>query len=60
MIKHAMELIDPASYLLAAGHEEFHEGIVGIVAGRITEKFNKPSLIMGIDKEKGIATGSLR
>lgn len=38
----------------------FHEGIVGIVAGRITEKYNKPSIVLHISHTKGIAVGSLR
>lgn len=40
--------------------EEFHEGIVGIVSGRITEKYNKPSAVFKIDNEKGHAVASLR
>lgn len=39
---------------------DFHEGIVGIVSGRITEKYNKPSAVFKIDDEKGQAVASLR
>lgn len=46
--------------ILIAYHETFHEGIVGIVSGRITEKYNKPSMIMKVDQEKQIAVASLR
>jgi single-stranded-DNA-specific exonuclease len=39
---------------------DFHEWVIGIVSWRLTEKYNKPSIIMHIDKEKNIAVGSCR
>ncbi len=44
--------------LIAAG--EFHEWIIWIVSWRLTEKYNKPSIVMHIDKEKWQAVGSCR
>lgn len=46
--------------ILLAMDPSFHEGIVGIVSGRITEKYNKPSIVLHISESKGIAVGSLR
>jgi len=60
MITIAQEMADHERYILIAAHEEFHEGIVWIVAGRLTNKHNKPSVVIGIDTEKWIASGSLR
>lgn len=60
MIAKATELTDTDKMIITAADEEFHAGIVGIVAGRLTEKHYKPSVILEINKEKGIATGSLR
>ena len=60
MVVEANTLIDHEKILMVASSESFHEGIVGIVAGRITEKHNKPSLILRIDSYKKTATGSLR
>lgn len=37
----------------------FHQGVVGIVAARITERFGKPAIVIGIN-ENGTATGSAR
>ena len=34
--------------------------MVGIVASRITEKYYRPSIVLSIDVEKGIAKGSAR
>ena len=38
--------------------ENWHEGIIGIIAARIKEKFNKPAIIISINK--GIGQGSGR
>lgn len=40
-------------------HEEWHEGILGIIAGKIKEQTGKPTLVFNIG-EKGIAKGSGR
>lgn len=60
MFKEAENMINLEHNMLIAFHEEFHEGIVGIVSGRLTEKYNKPSMIMKIDQEKQVAVASLR
>lgn len=46
--------------IIFAASDEFHEGIIGIVAGKLTEKFHKPSIVLSIDHEKGHAVASLR
>jgi len=38
--------------------EDWHSGVIGIVASRITEKYHKPAIIL--TKDKGIAKGSAR
>lgn len=59
------QALDAAEAQLAAGHAavlvagaDWHPGVVGIVAGRIKEKFNRPALVAGI--ADGIAKGSGR
>jgi single-stranded-DNA-specific exonuclease len=51
-LKKAEELIDLNERILIATNESFHEGIVGIVAGRLTEKYTKPSMVLKINQEK--------
>lgn len=46
-----------ANILIAEG-ENWHHGVLGIVASKITEKYNKPCILMTIDGE--FATGSCR
>ncbi|KFL44078.1 recombinase RecJ [Lysinibacillus sp. BF-4] len=45
--------------IVVAG-EGWNAGVVGIVASRIVERFYRPTIVLGIDKDKGIAKGSAR
>lgn len=38
----------------------WHAGVIGIVASRLVEKFYRPTIILSIDKETGLAKGSAR
>ncbi len=58
--KLAEKMLCHDDFLLTAHSEEFHEGIIGIVSGRITEKNNKPSIVLSLCPEKGVAVASLR
>lgn len=40
--------------------EGWHLGIVGLVAGRLVERFRRPTFVLNLDTEKGIAKGSGR
>lgn len=50
--------IDAPCYVV--WHEELHEGILGIIAGRICEKFNKPVVVLTESNEPGVYKGSGR
>ena len=43
--------------LMVAGHG-WHEGVIGIVAGRLKEQFDRPAAVMSV--ENGVAKGSAR
>ena len=43
---------------LVSGHG-WHPGVIGIVAGRLKEKFNRPSIVIAVDAE-GVGKGSGR
>ena len=43
---------------LVLGKEGWNHGIVGIVAGRLAEKYGRPALVIGF--EKGVGRGSVR
>lgn len=48
------------SLVLVLAKEDWHAGVVGIVASRLVEKYYKPTIILSIDREKGVAKGSAR
>jgi len=59
-VKYAEETLDFTKKILIVAREDFHEGVIGIIAGKLTEKYNKPSIVFKKDPEKGVATASLR
>jgi single-stranded-DNA-specific exonuclease len=50
--------------IIVVHHDDFHEGVIGLVAGRLMEKFYKPAVVIGTAKnEKGdgnVAKASVR
>jgi len=42
--------------IVVAG-EGWHPGVIGIVASRVTERFNRPSCVVAIDGDTGVASG---
>lgn len=61
LLKQAMQ---SAEAQFAGGHavalvagEDWHPGVVGIVAGRIKEAFNRPALVAGIAQGRAVGSG---
>ena len=46
--------------IIVVAEEKFHHGVIGIVASKIVDRYYKPSVIMEIKKNEGIATASCR
>lgn len=64
--KEAIETVE-TSYLSKDDHkvlivakEGWNPGVIGIVASRLVEKYYRPTIVMSIDNEKGLAKGSAR
>ncbi|MBA3813822.1 MAG: single-stranded-DNA-specific exonuclease RecJ [Alphaproteobacteria bacterium] len=51
--------VDPEAAAIIVDHEDWHEGVIGIVAGRLKEKFHKPTAVIAWNKE-GIGKASAR
>jgi single-stranded-DNA-specific exonuclease len=45
--------------LIFLGAEGWHKGVIGLIAGRLTERFHRPSFVMAFEPG-GTATGSAR
>lgn len=48
------------SLVLVVAGEGWNAGVVGIVASRLVGKYYKPTIVLSLDVEKGIAKGSAR
>ncbi|WP_455661907.1 single-stranded-DNA-specific exonuclease RecJ [Pradoshia sp.] len=46
--------------VLVIAKEGWNPGVVGIVASKLVEKYYRPTIILSIDREKGMAKGSAR
>lgn len=65
MFKQARELVDeqPAwrdQRALVLAHGEWHAGVVGIVAGRVAEHFERPAVVVALDEQRKGGQGSAR
>jgi single-stranded-DNA-specific exonuclease len=61
----AVRMIDGDPAFLEAGclvvaSPEWHEGVIGIVAARLVERYRRPCFVLAIDAAKGTAKGSGR
>ncbi len=56
--KEAIESANPDADVIVVAYENWHEGVVGIVAARLVDKFGKPAIVLSI--KDGIAKGSAR
>jgi single-stranded-DNA-specific exonuclease len=50
---------DPDAAIVMLGSSDWHKGVVGLVASRLTERFRRPSCVIAWG-EDGTGTGSLR
>jgi single-stranded-DNA-specific exonuclease len=52
--------LDPDAPVLVVAGEGWHPGVIGIVAGRLRERFRKPVVVIGLDPAAGVGKGSGR
>lgn len=45
---------------LVLAHHEWHAGVIGIVAGRLAEKFERPAVLIALDEPQQSGQGSAR
>lgn len=58
VIEREMNAADEACLLVAA--DGWHPGVIGIVAGRLRERYRKPTVVVGIDRAANVGKGSGR
>ena len=50
----------PDAPMLLVAADDWHPGVIGIVAGRLREKYRKPVVVVGIDRAANVGKGSGR
>jgi len=50
----------PDAPMLLVAADDWHPGVIGIVAGRLREKYRKPCVVVGVDRAANIGKGSGR
>ncbi|MBC8065034.1 MAG: single-stranded-DNA-specific exonuclease RecJ, partial [Chlorobia bacterium] len=64
MIEEAIEMVETQGlaekYVIAVASADWHAGIVGLVAGRLVERYNRPAFCFIIDEARGLYKGSAR
>ena len=61
VLDQAIRLVEesgPGEGLVVAASEGWHAGVIGIVASRLKERFNRPALVVAL--ERGVGKGSAR
>ncbi|GIU83207.1 MAG: single-stranded-DNA-specific exonuclease RecJ [Acidobacteria bacterium] len=60
MVEEALESIDKAlkapqeiPHVIVIAKENWHRGVIGLVASKVTEKFNRPSFIISVEDGEG-------
>ncbi|MBS29081.1 MAG: single-stranded-DNA-specific exonuclease RecJ [Alphaproteobacteria bacterium] len=51
------EDIDSSAALIIASGDGWHPGVIGIVAGRLKERFNRPAFVIGFEGDTGKGSG---
>ena len=66
ILRHAIAAIetednlDPGAPAIVVAREGWHPGVVGIVASRLRERYRRPVVVIGLDREADIGRGSGR
>jgi len=52
--------LDPAAPAIVVAKEDWHPGVIGIVASRLREIYRKPVVVIGVDRAANVGRGSGR
>ncbi|WP_369059589.1 single-stranded-DNA-specific exonuclease RecJ [Caulobacter sp. 73W] len=51
---------DPEAPVIVVAGDDWHPGVIGIVAGRLRERYRKPVVVIGVDRAADVGKGSGR
>ncbi len=56
VLHQAQTQVDPASQAIVVAGAHWHEGVIGVVAGRLKDKYHRPTVVIALNEEEGKAS----
>lgn len=53
-LNHARNTVKPTAHeekILIVHHSSYHQGVIGLIAGRLTDEFYRPSIVLSVEKD---------
>lgn len=60
IVAQADEMVDPSQHVIILYHKDWHEGVLGIAASRLTNKFDRPVIMLKHKEDSAELKGSAR
>ncbi|GIO21814.1 single-stranded-DNA-specific exonuclease RecJ [Oceanobacillus sp. J11TS1] len=60
IVEEAMEMVQTDKRIIIVAKEGWNEGVLGIVASKLVQKFDRPAIVLAVKPEQGIVKGSAR
>lgn len=58
LFEESLKMVDKSKKIIVVWGEEWHEGVIGIVASRLSRRYGKPAIVFSV--KNGVAKGSAR
>ncbi|WP_040981621.1 single-stranded-DNA-specific exonuclease RecJ [Oceanobacillus jeddahense] len=60
IVDEAMEMVQTDKRIIIVAKEGWNEGVLGIVASKLVQQYDRPAIVLAIKPEQGIVKGSAR
>ncbi|WP_077603146.1 single-stranded-DNA-specific exonuclease RecJ [Oceanobacillus sojae] len=60
IVDEAMEMVQTDKRIIIVAKEGWNEGVLGIVASKLVQKYDRPAIVLAIKPKQGIVKGSAR
>ncbi|MFD1065362.1 single-stranded-DNA-specific exonuclease RecJ [Oceanobacillus locisalsi] len=60
IVDEAMEMVQTDKRVIIVAKEGWNEGVLGIVASKLVQKYDRPAIVLAVKPEQGVIKGSAR
>ncbi|WP_080874259.1 single-stranded-DNA-specific exonuclease RecJ [Oceanobacillus timonensis] len=60
IVDEAMEMVQTDKRIIIVAKEGWNEGVLGIVASKLVQKYDRPAIVLAVKPDQGIVKGSAR